>query len=103
MKYCCKGLENLRENQLSAGFSIDVKNTKDGPVFWLYFRSVKNENVPKFKGYSLPEKFILAESMPIHRCPWCGVRLSRFYRKSWEQLASGHAESEFYPSEEATT
>ena len=42
----------------------------------------------------LADPVTIATWVPIHRCPWCGVRLDRFYRTSFPQLCDASISAE---------
>ncbi len=91
MKWCCMGFEGNFQMAGSRGFGVFV-SAPDGsePAFILQHRSLD-------PGASVPSTeypLTLVDSMQIHFCPWCGVKLVDWYRGALKALDR----SEFYVS-----
>ena len=83
MKWCCKGFEGHFQMVGTRGFGIFV-STKDGPEpnFIMQHRAVDEGSPVPNTTYPLS----LVTDAQIQFCPWCGVRLKKFYLDSYREL-----------------
>lgn len=87
--WCCEGFKNAFDQR--HGRSIYVFAEPPTPqlsvptTFWIGCRAIAKEHLA---GHSLQCEVpvTLATWIAIHRCPWCGVKLDRFYRRSYRQI-----------------
>lgn len=91
MRWCCNAIEQLFENRKKRGIAVVAVRPNElyaEPRFQLSLRSIDDEAVGKVQSPLAGE--YLAQTLqtwaPIKYCPWCGVELGRFYRKSREAL-----------------
>lgn len=93
MKYCCEGFQLAVKNVSKRGVSIGPKEHVDGkPYFILVMRSIDEDKITKVS--SALGKIILEEPVDIYYatetvvkyCPWCGAKLSRYYKRTWREL-----------------
>ncbi len=80
MKFCCPGFEYWCGEAGQRGFGIFAV-VQDGsePDFILQQRAVDlGAEIPSFA----PAPLTLIAELYIHNCPWCGVSLKEFYRKT---------------------
>ena len=91
MRWCCDALQHQFENRKKRGIAVvavppDEQHPQ--PRFQLSLRSIDDEAVGKVES-PLAGEYIaqtLQTWAPIKYCPWCGVELARFYKKSWQAL-----------------
>jgi hypothetical protein len=82
MKFCCYIFESFAECAGEAGLSIVVVTIAGRDSFVLQGRAV---DAGTDVGYTQTKITVLTQQT-IFRCPGCGVRLHRFYRRSMEEL-----------------
>lgn len=84
-RWCCAPFKFNFENAGCRGATIRVSASPEGkPQFYLQHRAVDiehQESLPK-----IPIPISLVSQTGVTYCPWCGRRLARFYRRTWEQL-----------------
>ncbi len=88
MKYCCNGFEEVHKNYDKRGVSIFAKDHFGQPTFIMLFRSI-NINDEKELSEAINEfqkTYYIATERVIVYCPWCGRKLSRFYKKTWNNI-----------------
>jgi hypothetical protein len=90
-RICCPGFQSLIDNTRNRGCSLFVIDHLGEPIFLVVFRSVDQNIVLDFR--SVPSEvgqrlFSYGTQLPISFCPWCGVKLSKYYRTSWKELVS---------------
>lgn len=93
MRFCCHGFEHHSLNVGKKGLSVYAKKHGDGPLFQLEYRGVEIdlqqgltealENIPKVDP---PFDFVIAAPIVIGFCPWCGRKLEKTYRHTWQEL-----------------
>jgi hypothetical protein len=83
MKWCCPPFEGHFQEAGLRGTAVFAANTEgESPLFILQFRSTEGERpTSEVKGL-----LTLVSDTVINFCPWCGVRLSRCYRRTWKEL-----------------
>ena len=92
MKWCCPGFEGNFQNRNKSGFFVFArppeKVISKEPLFYIASRFVENENKNNFSKAikSLEFPVTLSVSTGMQYCPWCGVKLIKFYKKSYEAL-----------------
>jgi hypothetical protein len=90
--WCCQGFRELHEARHGRELFVFVRPPGWGPctapTFWLAFRSVRQEDLPRLPNHRLPPDMpvTLSTYRRIVRCPWCGAELERFYRDHWQML-----------------
>ena len=83
MNWCCMGFEGHCLAAGGRGFSVLV-STRDGPApsFILQHRALDpGAEVPPSTS---PLSFV--SDVKIRFCPWCGVNLSKWYRRTFGEL-----------------
>ncbi len=90
-KLCCFGFAQAVENCDLHGWSIYATELAGKPTFFICFRGLSFDDFEKrsaTKGEPDGDRMPVAvgSEFPISFCPWCGVRLSRRYRKTWRNF-----------------
>jgi hypothetical protein len=91
MRWCCNAIQQQFENRKKRGIAVVAVPPNElhpEPRFQLSLRSIDDEAVGKVQS-PLAGEYIaqtLQTWAPVKYCPWCGVELGRFYRKTWEAL-----------------
>ncbi len=89
MKYCCGGFEYAhKQNSNKRGVSIFTRvDDFDQPTFILLFRSINIDDEKEFsESTQFHKTYYIATERVIQYCPWCGKKLSSFYKKTWINL-----------------
>ena len=83
MKWCCMGFEGNFQMSGSRGFGVFV-SIREGaePAFILQHRSVDPGAPTPHTEYPIS----LVSDIQMQFCPWCGVKLSDWYRKVLKEL-----------------
>ena len=83
MKWCCLGFQGNFQKAGTRGFGVFV-TTQNGPEpeFVLQHRAVD----PGKSVTSLDYPVSLVSDMQLQFCPWCGVKLKDWYRKTFKEL-----------------
>jgi len=88
MKYCCNGFEEAYKNYNKRGVSIFAEDHFGQPIFIVLFRSVNitdekelSEAINEFQ-----KTYHIATERVIRYCPWCGRKLSSFYKNTWNNI-----------------
>ena len=92
--FCCPGFENAASNVERPGLSVYANDLRGSPVFFVEFWALAPEHREQFDQQLKRANIAPAESIrlvlsgqhAIAFCPWCGRRLSRAYRKTWQKL-----------------
>ena len=91
MRWCCNAIQHQFENRRKRGIaviSVPPGELHPLPRFQLSVRSIDDEVIGKFEsplaGAHIAQT--LQTWVSINYCPWCGVKLARFYRKTWSTL-----------------
>jgi len=77
MKWCCERFNNLFSEAGERGFAILVEKNTFGLTFLIQCRSVKEISD---KPLNLNQPISLVSETGILYCPWCGVRLEKYYK-----------------------
>ena len=104
-KWCCLALETaFSERRDRTIFVFADPPTEDQEVrFWLASRAMSFDALAEDPPPVIPAHLVLtlATRRPLSFCPWCGVRLVRFYRRRYVQLLDPDLTSEFGSPEPA--
>lgn len=83
MKWCCAVFQDHFAEAGSRGFGIFlVDSDREDPGFIFQFRAMD-------AGATAPiceTPLSIVSDVHVHFCPWCGVKLARFYRKHYREL-----------------
>jgi hypothetical protein len=83
MKWCCAQFGNHFAEAGLRGFAVfAVMRDFDEPAFLLQHRSLD----PNVEPVPQTGPFSVVSDVGIMFCPWCGVRLRDYYRKSMKEL-----------------
>ncbi|MEQ8847930.1 hypothetical protein [Botrimarina sp.] len=91
MRWCCNAIQQQFEARKKRGIAVVAVPPNElhpEPRFQLSLRSIDDEVVRKVQS-PLAGEYVaqtLQTWAPIKYCPWCGVELRRFYRKTWDAL-----------------
>jgi len=102
MKWRCQGFQASYGHRHERGLFVYVLPPFTGaakdPSFHLGFRALERSRHASFseavKG-RMDGCMSLDVSTGMKYCPWCGVTLAEFYRKSWEDLLDAKITDEF--------
>jgi hypothetical protein len=84
MKWCCTAFENHYRIAGERGIAIVVgAGDQHGPLFLVQARAFDRDRTPEFK---VTEPMSLVTETVVDFCPWCGVRLHKWYRKHLPEL-----------------
>jgi hypothetical protein len=95
MKYCCEGFEHAVSKRMERGISIGARDTGVEPIIYIIGKAIDDVDLPRMlkNAKVLREAgvsgglFMSIESFsPIRFCPWCGVKLHKFYVPTWREL-----------------
>lgn len=94
--WCCSGLEFAFDERKGQGIFVYATLSPEGkPMFWIAMRSVEKKDLGKIASIQPDDiPVTVTTRRPISYCPWCGVKLARFYRKRYEQLLDPSVASE---------
>src|SRR5687768_14917022 len=87
MKWCCRVFEDCYQEAGFRGIAVLVDRNSDGTRrFDLQFR-VADEGSEATVHSDDPDVLVsLLTQMQIQYCPWCGCKLSRWYRRQIDSL-----------------
>ena len=93
MKWCCQGFQASYGQRHERGLFVYVLPPVTGattePSFHIGFRALERSRHASFseavKG-RMNGCVSLDGSTGMRYCPWCGATLTKFYRKSWEEM-----------------
>ncbi len=84
MKWCCAQFHGWFQEAGSRGFSVfGVATEKTEPAFLLQHRCIPPDIDPP-AAYEVPHSIV--SEIAILFCPWCGVRLTDWYRDCVAEL-----------------
>ena len=91
MNWCCPAFEGWHQESGKRGLGVFVDDSGYGdvkPIFVLQFRAVDaGINLPAI-GISDSQTLVsTVVDVAIQYCPWCGRRLSKWYKKDWPRMA----------------
>lgn len=100
MKWCCDGIKYMYDQRHSRTIYVyaEPASTESAkPIFWIAMRCVEQVDLDKMKQLNLHNNIPITIStrMPINYCPWCGVKLTKFYHKLYIQLEDQELINEF--------
>lgn len=86
IKFCCALFRAAMTTPGRRGTSIiPHRHPRFGDAFYLEFRAIDEPFEGTFKGPpDIP--IVVTTEQAIKYCPWCGTKLEKFYRKSFDQL-----------------
>jgi hypothetical protein len=96
MRWCCAALQYHFEHRKERGIAVVAVPPNElhkEPGFQLSLRSVDEAAIRSFLS-PLTDQHVahtLQTWVYVRYCPWCGIKLARFYKKTWPAL---HDESE---------
>ncbi len=101
MKWCCEGLRYLYEKRREVGiyFFVEPPLTESDSVhFWLGMRSVdlKKNDFSSYIHELNRHSILISTKIPIKHCPFCGKRLYKIYKKSFQQIVDDEIINEFH-------
>ncbi len=92
--WCCAGMEGLFGERHGRGLYVFARSPdatgQARPLFFIAARVVPQSELTAFRkaltvsGYPGPVSTELETGMQF--CPWCGVKLERFYKGTYSQL-----------------
>src|SRR5262245_61429940 len=87
--WCCSPFEGAFENAGERGLAVVVgaRDADEPASFYLQGRAVDQNVTPDFH---TPFPLALVSEVGITFCPWCGVRLEKYYRRRLEQMRKSH-------------
>jgi hypothetical protein len=102
MKWCCQAFQARYEQRHERGFFVyvlpPIVDATREPSFHLGMRALERSKYATFseamKG-RMDGCMSLSGSTGIKYCPWCGVTLTKFYRKSWMEILDEKITDEF--------
>lgn len=97
-EYCCLGFKETFEQRFDRTlfvFADPPDEVFDKPTFWFAMRSVEKDKIDSVLP-SLPEALLtLSTRKPISFCPWCGIKLAKFYKKKFLNIHDATVSEEF--------
>jgi len=99
-KWCCDSMQGASAHRRGRAIFVfaDPPSEEGGEVrFWLASRALDYDMIREDPPPVIPPYLALTPStrQSIAFCPWCGSRLSRFYRRRYTQLLDSELDTEF--------
>jgi hypothetical protein len=99
-KWCCQAMQTAHAERRDRAIFVFADPRRDGDDevrFWLASRAMTFDALAEDPPPVIPPHLALTVSTrkPIAFCPWCGVRLSRWYRRRHVQLLDPELTHEF--------
>ncbi len=70
---------------------------KIGVTFYMAFRAVDEKCIEQIRQTDFPEDcpITISTRTGMRYCPWCGVKLEKFYKRNYHQLIDERLSAEF--------